>query len=55
MKSNYPVLKNLKLADEGLYKENIDLLIGADFSRDIVDGSVNQGNGVAPVALESKL
>ena len=54
-KSNYPFLKNLKLADEGLYKENIDLLIGADFSWDIVDGSVKRGNGVAPVALGSKL
>ena len=31
VKSNYPFLKNLKLADEGLHKENIDLLIGANF------------------------
>ena len=47
--------KNLKLADEDLDKENIDLLIGADFYWDIVDGSVKRGNGVAPVALGSKL
>ena len=26
VKSNYPILKNFKLADEGLHKENIDLL-----------------------------
>ena len=31
MKSNYPDLKNLKLAGESLHKRNIDLLIGADF------------------------
>ena len=31
VKSNYPFLKSLKLADDGLHKENIDLLIGADF------------------------
>ena len=55
VKSNYPFLKNLKLADEGLLKENIDLLIGEDFYWDIVDGSVKRGNGVAPVALGSKL
>ena len=54
-KSNYSFFKNVKLADEGLYKENIDLLIGADFYWDIVDGSVKKGNGVAPVALRSKL
>ena len=55
VKSNYPFLKNLKLADEGLHKENIDLMIGTDFYWDIVDGSVKRGNGVAPVALGSKL
>ena len=55
VKSNYPFLKNLKLADEGLDKENIDLLIGADFYWDIVGGSVKRGNGVAAVALGSKL
>ena len=55
VKSNYPFLKNLKLADEGLLKENIDLLIGEDFHWDIVDGSVKRGNGVAQVALGSKL
>ena len=44
-KSNYPVLKNLKLADEGLDKQNVDLLIGADFYWDIVDRSVKRGNG----------
>ena len=54
-KSNYPFLKNLKLADEGLLKENIDLLIGAAFYWDIVDGSVKRGNSVAQVALGSKL
>ena len=31
MKSNYPDLKNLKLAGESLHKGNIELLIGADF------------------------
>ena len=55
VKSNYPFLKNLKLADEGLHKENVDLMIGTDFYWDIVDGSVKRGNGVAPVALGSKL
>ena len=55
VKSNYPFLKNLKLADEGLLKENIDLLIGAAFYWDIVDGSVKRGNSVAQVALGSKL
>ena len=30
-KSNYPFLKNLKLADEGFHKGNKDLLIGGDF------------------------
>ena len=55
MKSNYPFLKNLKLADEGLHKENIDLMIGTDFYLDIVDGTVKRGNGVALVALGSKL
>ena len=54
-KSNYPFLKNLKLADEGLHKGNIDLLIGADFYWDIINGSVKTDNGVAPVALGSKL
>ena len=48
-------MKNLKLADEGLHKENADLMIGTDFYCDIVDGSVKRGNGVAPVALGSKL
>ena len=55
VKSNYPFLKNLKLADEGLLKENIDLLIEAAFYWDIVDGSVKRGNSVAQVALGSKL
>ena len=55
LKNNYPFLKNLKLADEGLHKENIDLLIGADFYCDIVDGSVKNGNDVVPVVLGSKL
>ena len=55
VKSNHPFLKNLKLVDEGLDKENIDLLIGADFYWDIVGGSVKRGNSVAPVALGSKL
>ena len=54
-KSNYPFLKNLELANEVLHKENIDLLIGADFYWDIVDGSVKSVNGVAPVAIGSKL
>ena len=40
--SNYPFLKNLKLVDEGLHKENIDLLIGADIYWDIVDRSVKR-------------
>ena len=55
VKSNYPFLKNLKLTDEGLHRENIDLLVGADFYLDIVDGSVKRGNSVDPVALGSKL
>ena len=55
VKSNYSFLKNLKLADESLHKENIELLIGADFYWGIVDGSVKRGNGVAPVALGLKL
>ena len=55
MKNNYPFLKNLKLADEGLHKENIDLLTGANFYWDIVDESLKSGNGVAPVAFGSKL
>ena len=55
VKSDYPFLKNLKLVDEGLHKEKTDLLIGADFYWDIVDGSVKRGNGVALVALGSKL
>ena len=38
-----------------MHKENIDLLIGADFYWDIVDGSIKRSNGVAPVALGSKL
>ena len=48
-------MKDLNLADEGLHKENIDLLIGADFYWGIVDGSIKSGDGVAPLALESKL
>ena len=48
-------MKNLKLADEGLHKENIELLIRANFCWDIVDGLVKRGIGVAPVALGSKL
>ena len=48
-------MKNLRLADEGLHKENIDLLIREDFYCDIVDGSVKRGNDVAPVALGLKL
>ena len=44
-KSNHPFLKNLELADEGLHKQNIDVLIGADFYWDIVDRSVKRGNG----------
>ena len=48
-------MKNLKLADEGLHKENIDLLIREDFYCDIVDGSVKRGNDVPPVALGLKL
>ena len=55
VKSNYPFLKNLKLADEVLHKENIDFLIGAGFYWDIVDRSVKRGNGVASVAIGSKL
>ena len=55
VKNDYPFLKNLKLAGEGLHKENIDLLIAADFYWDIVDGSVKRGNCVTPVALGSKL
>ena len=55
VKSNYSFLKNLKLADESLHKENIDVLIGEDFYWDIVNSSVKRGNGVAPVALGSKL
>ena len=55
VKSNYPFLKNLKLADKVLHKENIDLLIGADFYWDIVHGSVKSVNGVDPVAIGSKL
>ena len=55
VKSNYLFLKNLKLADEGLHKGNIYLLIGADFCCGIVDESVKRGNGVASVALGSKL
>ena len=55
VKSSYPFLKNLKLADEGLHKENIDWLIRAYFSWDIVDGLVKTGNGVAPITLGSKL
>ena len=55
VKSSYPFLKNLNVADKGLHKENIDLLIGADFSWDIVDGLVKTGNGVAPITLGSKL
>ena len=53
--SNYPFLKNLKLVDEGLHKENIDLLIGADIYWNIVDGSIKRGNCLALVALGSKL
>ena len=49
------VLKNFKLADEGLHKENKDLLIGADYYWDMFDGEVKSGNGLAPVALGSKL
>ena len=55
VKSNYPFLKNLKLADEGLHKENIDLLIGADSYWGTVDRLVKRGYGVALVALGSKL
>ena len=55
VKSNYLFLKNRKLVDESLHKENIELLIGADFYWGIVDGSVKRGNGVAPVALGLKL
>ena len=44
-KSNYPFLKNLKLVDEGLHKQNIDVLTGADFYWDIVDRSLKRGNG----------
>ena len=54
VKNNYPFLKNLKLADEGLHKGNIDLLIWPDFYWDIVDESVKRGNGVAPVVLGPK-
>ena len=38
--------KNLKLADEGLHKENVGLLIGADFYWDLVYGLIQRGNGV---------
>ena len=31
VKSNYPFLKNLKLADDGLHKGNIHLMIRVDF------------------------
>ena len=55
VKSNYPFLKNLKLADGGLHEGDIDLLIGANFYWNIDDGLVKRGNGVAPVALGSKL
>ena len=55
VKSNYPFLKNFKLADEGLHTENIDLLIGADYYWDMFDGSVKRVNGLTPVALGSKL
>ena len=48
-------MKNLKLADEGLHKGNIDLLIRANFYWSIADGLVKRGNGVAPVVLGSKL
>ena len=47
--------KVIILAVEGLHKENIDLLIWADFYWDIVDGSIKKGNSVASVALGSKL
>lgn len=39
VKSNYPFLKNLRLADEGLYKGNKVLMTRVDFNLNIVDGS----------------
>ena len=51
VKSNYPFLKNLKFADEGLHKGSTDFLIGADFYWNRVDGSVKRGNDVAPRLL----
>ena len=55
VKSNYPFLKSLKLADEGLHKESTDFLNVPDFYWNIADGLVKRGNDVVPVALWSKL
>ena len=55
VKSSYPFLRDLKLADSGQSKGKIDLLIGADFYWSVVDGAVKKGDDVGPVALGSKL
>ena len=55
VKSSYPFLRDLKLADSGQSKGKIDLLIGADFYWSVVDGAVKRGDDVSPVALGLKL
>ena len=47
--------KNLKLADGGLHKGKMNLLIGVDFYCGAADQSSRRGNEVGPVALGLKL
>ena len=55
VKEEHSFLQGLDLADKGKGDSNIDVLIGADYYWDIVEGEVKRENNEKLIALKSKL
>ena len=55
VKEEHSFLQGLDLADKGKGDSNIDVLIGADYYWDIVEGEIKRENNERLIALKSKL
>ena len=55
VKEQFPFLKDLDLADKGKGDCDIDLLIGADFYWNVLEGEIKRCSTGGPIAVNSKL
>ena len=55
VRDQFPMLKSLNLADKGRGESEIDILVGADFYWDIVDGEVKRCSSNGATILKLKL